>query len=538
MKVLLLGGYGVFGERLARLLLRDGHAVTIAGRNLAAAEALAKELGCAAARMDRRGDPAPLKGHEVVIDAAGPFQAYGDDPYRLPRAAIEAGLHYLDLSDDASFCAGVAALDGMARKAGLCVVSGLSSVPALSSAAARALAGDERPLVIETAILPGDRAPRGLSVIAAVLLQVGRPMRVWRGGEWTRARGWSAPRRYRLPGGLVRQGWRIGAPDLALFPAHFGAGTVEFRAGPELALLRYGLAAVAALRRFAPIPASPAVTRGFKLAADLVARFGGARGGMSVMVVAGRERRWWRLLAEDGDGPFTPGVAARALLRRPALPAGAGPALETVTLEEAEAAMADLNMRFERASAPFIPLFQQALGPDFARLPEPVRATHEAADVSRWRGRAAVSRGEGLWSRLLGRIFGFPPAGEDIPVEVCKTVNESGETWRRRFGARVFRSHLALGPQGLTERFGPFTFLIGLNLRDGALHYPVRSGRLGPLPLPRRLLPVSEAREYVEDGLFHFDVKLRAPATGDLLVHYRGSLAPAPQGDPRAPDRA
>ena len=37
---------------------------------------------------------------------------------------------------------------------------------------------------------------------------------------------------------------------------------------------------------------------------------------MSVTVTTGTERRSWRLLAEDGDGPFIPGVAARALLRR------------------------------------------------------------------------------------------------------------------------------------------------------------------------------------------------------------------------------
>lgn len=49
MKVLLHGGTGVFGSRLARLLVRDGHQVTIAGRNLGSARALAATCkGCAA----------------------------------------------------------------------------------------------------------------------------------------------------------------------------------------------------------------------------------------------------------------------------------------------------------------------------------------------------------------------------------------------------------------------------------------------------------------------------------------------------------
>ncbi|MFM7443912.1 MAG: saccharopine dehydrogenase NADP-binding domain-containing protein, partial [Tabrizicola sp.] len=163
MKVLILGGTGVFGERLARLLSRDGHRLTIAARRLPAAQALASELGAQALQIDRNGDLSALPGHEVVIDAAGPFHAYGSDPYRLARAALAAGAHYLDLADNAAFCAGIIALDAEARAANRAAISGLSSVPAISSAAVRALTGIDRPLHIDSAILPGNRSPRGLS---------------------------------------------------------------------------------------------------------------------------------------------------------------------------------------------------------------------------------------------------------------------------------------------------------------------------------------------------------------------------------------
>ncbi|MDR5654843.1 DUF4166 domain-containing protein, partial [Ruixingdingia sedimenti] len=112
-------------------------------------------------------------------------------------------------------------------------------------------------------------------------------------------------------------------------------------------------------------------------------------------------------------------------------------------------------------------------------------------------------------------------------VEVTKTVTAKGETWQRRFGSSIFRSHLAPSDQGMTESFGPFTFRLGLKVEAGALHYPVVSGRLGPLPLPRWLLPVSIAREQALDGRFCFDVKILAPVTKGLLVHYRGWLAEA-----------
>ncbi|MBL4917896.1 SDR family oxidoreductase [Szabonella alba] len=525
MKVLVLGGYGVFGARLARLLHRDGHEVTVAGRDAAQAQALADALGCRFLRMDRQGDLRALAQYQVVVDAAGPFHAYGDDPYRLPRAAIAAGVHYLDLADNARFCAGISVLDPEARAAGLCVLSGLSSVPALSSAAVRALCAGEVPKAIDIAILPGNRSPRGLSVMASILSQAGQPMQVWRGGRWRPARGWSAPRDYRLPGGLIRQGWQIEVPDLALFPVHFGAGSVQFRAGLELAVMRYGLAAFAWLRRWTGLPLTPALLRVFKRAADLLAPFGTDRGGMSVMVVTGQERRFWRLLAEAGDGPFVPAIATRALLRRRVLPVGAGPALEAVTLEEAEAAMADLAIRVERLTEPALPLFPGVLGGDFATLPDPVRQTHMTVDISHWQGAASVQRGAGLWSRFLGRLFGFPPAAGQVPVAVTKTVTARGELWQRRFGTRVFRSRLASVQGGMTERFGPFTFRLGLRVQEGALHFPVLSGRIGPLPLPRWLLPVSVAREYAEDGRFRFDVRILAPVTQGLLVHYQGWLA-------------
>ncbi|MEH6359814.1 MAG: hypothetical protein V7761_03690 [Amylibacter sp.] len=44
MKVLVLGGYGVFGSRICELLCKDGHSVIIAGRNMHIAHAREKRL--------------------------------------------------------------------------------------------------------------------------------------------------------------------------------------------------------------------------------------------------------------------------------------------------------------------------------------------------------------------------------------------------------------------------------------------------------------------------------------------------------------
>ena len=118
--VLIAGGYGVFGGRLARLLAARGDLrVVVAGRSFDSARAFCETLGGKAEPLvfDRDADPDVVL-HELrpwcVVDAAGPFQAYGDghdDPYRLARAALACGAHYLDLSDDAGFTAGIAQLD-------------------------------------------------------------------------------------------------------------------------------------------------------------------------------------------------------------------------------------------------------------------------------------------------------------------------------------------------------------------------------------------------------------------------------------------
>ena len=120
MRVVVLGGYGVFGSRLAELLMRDGHDVLIAGRHLGKLAALAARLRCKHVVLDHRNDPQALFGAspDVVIDAAGPVQAYESDPYLIPRLCLDHGADYLDLSDDAKFTQGIAMLDGRARSCG------------------------------------------------------------------------------------------------------------------------------------------------------------------------------------------------------------------------------------------------------------------------------------------------------------------------------------------------------------------------------------------------------------------------------------
>lgn len=531
MKVLVIGGYGAFGERLCRMLAHDGHDVTVAGRSRAKAAVLAGEIGGRGVVFDRNGPLGGLAGYDAVVDAAGPFHTYGDDPYRIAKAAITAGVHYFDLSDNADFCSEIAVLDEDAKRAGVIVLSGMSSVPAISSAAVRALA-DGRPIaVIESAILPGNKAPRGRAVVESILNQAGTEYHAMEAGRSVAVQSWSEPRWFNLGAGLHRQGWRIEVPDQRLFPAFFEARTVTFRAGLELGLMRYGLGALAWVRSKFGFGMPSWLVSLVMIAANLLAPFGTDRGGMVVEVTRRIDEGWekarWALRAKDGDGPFVPGVAVRAACRHlEEIARGARPALAVLPLDKIESAMEDLAIETEITREDVTPVFEQVLGERFDDLPRTVQATHASAAPRRYTGRASVTRGTGLQAKVAAALFGFPPSSEDVDVEVIKRPEGDGETWVRRFGDTSFRSHLRRDWRGMTERFGPFTFDLGLHVADGALHFPVRGGRFLGIPLARVMLPQSEAREYEEGRRFHFDVLLKAP-TGVTLVHYRGSLAQA-----------
>src|SRR5436305_6860084 len=146
-RVLILGGYGTFGRRLAQLLPDDSRlTLVIAGRSLAKAQRLCAELLSVCkvipVELDRARDLEPRLraiAPDLVVDASGPFQGYGENPYRVVEAAIALGIHYIDLSDGADFVRGITRFDDAARARDVFVLSGVSSFPVLTVAVVRRL---------------------------------------------------------------------------------------------------------------------------------------------------------------------------------------------------------------------------------------------------------------------------------------------------------------------------------------------------------------------------------------------------------------
>ncbi len=355
LRVLLIGATGVFGSRLAeRAVLEPGIALTLAARDRAKLDALAARLGGLAVRvLDReRVTGADLAGFDVVVDAAGPFQASAPT---VIVAAIAARVHYVDLADGRAFVAAIGDHDAAAKAAGISVTCGASSIPALSHAVIDALTGGWTGIDnIRIGIFPGNRAPRGLAVVQAILSYVGHPVRVWRGRAWTDVPGWAMTQRWAVPGVGRRWASVCDTPEQDLLVARYAPqGSAEFFAGMELSLLHLGLALLALPVRWGWVRSLRPAARPLLAMAKLLLPFGSDVGAMDV-IVTGQDaggapaHARWTLRADGNRGPYVPVLAALAMLRRfqggrPPAP-GAGVCAGMLTLAESAADFAALGI--------------------------------------------------------------------------------------------------------------------------------------------------------------------------------------------------
>jgi uncharacterized protein YbjT (DUF2867 family) len=355
LRVLLIGASGVFGSRIARELANDSRfRLILAGRQLGSLAALRESLGDPAVALAALDVGAPDLATvvaslqpQLVIHAAGPFQS---QDYRVAEACLACGSDYVDLADGRDFVCGIGALHDRASAAGRLLVSGASTVPALSSAVVDALLPRFSVLQrIEHAISPGNRTPRGDATVAAILGYCGRPLRVWRDGNWQTGYGWMSSRHQVFPSGRRWVGL-CDVPDLTLFPERYpDLQQVVFRAGLELKLLHFGTLVAACLVRCGLIRDLPRQARRLRRLSERFLRAGSDIGGMVVELggfdTLGQPLQMrWSLSAAAGDGPQIPATPAVVLARKLAdgqlLQRGAMSCMGLLTLDEMLAALA------------------------------------------------------------------------------------------------------------------------------------------------------------------------------------------------------
>lgn len=247
--ILIVGGYGVVGRRVAAELAPDyPNRVVVGGRTLTRAEEIARAVGHGVrGRRINIAVPssiaAALEGVAVVISCI-------DQPRRtLLWAAIERGLNYTDITPHLTELGRGAAydkIDAAARASGARVVLGTGIVPGISNVMVRALAdelggADE----IETALLLSASDVTGPASFDYFLQELSMSFDIRVDGEDRPARAFSAPQLVEFPPPAGAQlSYLFPFSDQVLYPRTMGARTAVTRLAIEPAWLARLLAAM------------------------------------------------------------------------------------------------------------------------------------------------------------------------------------------------------------------------------------------------------------------------------------------------------
>jgi saccharopine dehydrogenase-like NADP-dependent oxidoreductase len=258
--ILIAGGYGVVGQRIAADLAED-LPVIIAGRHIDQANAIAAAIGRGVA--GRELDVTNNQSIAAALDGVSAVVSCIDQPgRRLLHEAIARGLMYTDITPhlvELGRGAEYERLRGQAAASGARVILGTGIVPGISNVIVRALAsrlgGAES---ISTSLLLSAHDQSGPASMTYLAKELTMPFNRYVNGQDQPASPFSDPLRveFPLPFG-ERDAYLFPFSDQVLYPLTMEASTVETRLAidpPRLArllavILRLGAARLIEARR-------------------------------------------------------------------------------------------------------------------------------------------------------------------------------------------------------------------------------------------------------------------------------------------------
>lgn len=363
-KILVLGGYGNFGARIARSLCSHPNIqLVIAGRNIEKATALWKMLdnnsNHLAVAIDQHSsnfiDELAKLNVDCLIHTSGPYQGQG---YGVAQACIATDTNYIDIADGREFVNTFGSLNDDAVANNLLLVSGASTLPGVSSAVVSKFMSEFKNLrSIHMCITPGNQAPRGKSTIAAVLSYCGQKIKCWKNGEWQDLYGWQDLHSHTFPKLGKRWLGVCEVPDLTLFHERYPSlKTIVFHAALETTISQIGFWLIACLIRVGLIRDSKTIVPIVYKIGEWLNFMGTPDGGMFVALKGtdsdNHEKELiWYLTALNGHGPEIPTIPAIILAKKLAegklKKIGAMPCFEMITLEEFDEAVSHLDISWE-----------------------------------------------------------------------------------------------------------------------------------------------------------------------------------------------
>lgn len=260
MKVLLLGGTGVFGKSAAALLARENliTEIGLASRNLETAKRVTVEIGDKAHAVcvdikDLPGLSSLSTNYDIIVNAAGPTSEV-----QVPalQAAIDAGVNYCDLAAIGTYAEKALQLDSQARSKGVTAIIGTGWISILNLMAVHAFQQLEVTERISVCCLfdytPGDFFSPEQSLARArelgrvetswdVMETAGFPILTYRAGCWIRLEPLENPFEVIHPTGSTIIAYLMDSPSTLTLPRYIpGVQTLTCLLGmipPQLMVL-------------------------------------------------------------------------------------------------------------------------------------------------------------------------------------------------------------------------------------------------------------------------------------------------------------
>lgn len=234
MNIVVLGGCGDMGSAVVKDLLAHSDAtITIADYRFKRAEEMAEELGTrAVAAFVDANDPASLRsvlnGADVAVGCIGPFYTFAT---KMAKAAVEAGVDYVDICDDYGPIEELFALDEAAKRAGVTVITGLGWTPGITNILAKQAAKElDEVEEIKLSWAGGAADSTGLAVIMHVFYAVTGNVPTYKDGAWVEVPAGSGEEVVEFPAPLGRvKVYHCGHPEPLTIPRYIKANTVSLK---------------------------------------------------------------------------------------------------------------------------------------------------------------------------------------------------------------------------------------------------------------------------------------------------------------------
>jgi voltage-gated potassium channel Kch len=230
-RIVIAGGSGRVGTRVAELLMEQGHSVVVADRAPGRLPTGAEFKTIDARRPETLVDV--FAAATAVVNTIGPYDRWGSV---VLDAAIAAGAPYVDVCDDPHATELLLARDADARSAGVPALVGLGSTPGMSNLlaviAARQLA-ECRDLVVfwgasrdevttadaeELAASWAAFFRKGRAAVTHFFEQITGAVPVWRSGTVELAHAWAVPVHVRTSDGRGGTYRLVGHPEPVTLP--------------------------------------------------------------------------------------------------------------------------------------------------------------------------------------------------------------------------------------------------------------------------------------------------------------------------------